>query len=102
MAPMALLLVLFAAQGDTASFTLRDFRFASGETLPQVRIHYRTLGHPRRDAAGVVPGMAERAVVDRSEEHTSELQSRPHLVCRRLLEINNTNVTDPDEHDSAC
>src|SRR5690554_6993876 len=25
-------------------------------------------------------------VVDRSEEHTSELQSRPHLVCRLLLE----------------
>jgi len=42
------------AQGDTASFTLRDFRFASGETLPQLRLHYRTLGHPRRDAAGVV------------------------------------------------
>src|SRR3989442_8573353 len=28
-------------------------------------------------------GAAER---DRSEEHTSELQSRPHLVCRLLLE----------------
>src|SRR5215813_5002507 len=26
------------------------------------------------------------AVVGRSEEHTSELQSRPHLVCRLLLE----------------
>src|SRR3989442_9564213 len=26
------------------------------------------------------------ARVDRSEEHTSELQSRPHLVCRLLLE----------------
>src|SRR5690554_7345464 len=25
-------------------------------------------------------------VVTRSEEHTSELQSRPHLVCRLLLE----------------
>src|SRR3989442_11810324 len=25
-------------------------------------------------------------VADRSEEHTSELQSRPHLVCRLLLE----------------
>src|SRR5690554_7282127 len=25
-------------------------------------------------------------VVERSEEHTSELQSRPHLVCRLLLE----------------
>src|SRR5437660_9699941 len=27
-----------------------------------------------------------QAVVDRSEEHTSELQSRGHLVCRLLLE----------------
>src|SRR5436305_2932873 len=27
--------------------------------------------------------------VDRSEEHTSELQSRPHLVCRLLLEKKN-------------
>src|SRR5690625_6868457 len=27
----------------------------------------------------------------RSEEHTSELQSRGHLVCRLLLENNNTN-----------
>src|SRR3989442_4692749 len=26
------------------------------------------------------------AIGDRSEEHTSELQSRPHLVCRLLLE----------------
>src|SRR5690554_7482918 len=24
-------------------------------------------------------------ITDRSEEHTSELQSRPHLVCRLLL-----------------
>src|SRR3989442_12549939 len=29
-------------------------------------------------------------VFDRSEEHTSELQSRPHLVCRLLLEKKNT------------
>src|SRR3989442_7051832 len=28
----------------------------------------------------------------RSEEHTSELQSRPHLVCRLLLEKKNHNV----------
>src|SRR3989442_9729831 len=27
-----------------------------------------------------------RVHVQRSEEHTSELQSRPHLVCRLLLE----------------
>src|SRR5690554_6968818 len=29
---------------------------------------------------------AVRAISTRSEEHTSELQSRPHLVCRLLLE----------------
>ncbi len=33
---------------------LRDFRFASGETLPGPRIHYRTLGTPRRGEDGVV------------------------------------------------
>src|SRR5690554_6979319 len=29
----------------------------------------------------------------RSEEHTSELQSRPHLVCRLLLEKKKNTVT---------
>src|SRR5881296_3864016 len=48
------LLLIAALQGDTASFVARDFRFASGETLPAVRLHYRTLGRPRRDAKGVV------------------------------------------------
>src|SRR3712207_7251501 len=32
---------------------------------------------------------------DRSEEHTSELQSRHYLVCRLLLEKNNTLALDP-------
>src|SRR5258705_2427046 len=34
-------------EGD---FTIRDFKFASGETLPELRIHYRTLGKPEKDA----------------------------------------------------
>src|SRR5690625_6527887 len=33
----------------------------------------------------------------RSEEHTSELQSRGHLVCRLLLEKNNQHTT-PGNH----
>jgi homoserine O-acetyltransferase len=49
-----LLLLAAAAQGDTGSFVLRNFRFASGEVLPELRIHYRTLGQPRRDATHVV------------------------------------------------
>src|SRR5947199_4772980 len=33
-------------------FVIRDFKFASGETLPELRIHYRTLGAPQKDAGG--------------------------------------------------
>src|SRR3989442_10766433 len=46
----------------------------------------------RRSRSGVVriarPGRKPRLSARRlrSEEHTSELQSRPHLVCRLLLE----------------
>src|SRR3712207_7275938 len=38
---------------------------------------------PTMDLAGFVSHLAARA---RSEEHTSELQSRQYLVCRLLLE----------------
>ncbi len=37
------------AEGD---YTVRDFKFASGETLPELRLHYRTLGKPQKDAQG--------------------------------------------------
>src|SRR3989442_4713287 len=33
-----------------------------------------------------LPGSSKLTKARRSEEHTSELQSRPHLVCRLLLE----------------
>lgn len=36
-------------EGD---FTIRDFHFHSGETLPELKLHYRTIGKPRRDASG--------------------------------------------------
>ena len=39
------------AEGD---FVIRDFHFASGESLPQLRIHYRTIGERRTDAHGAV------------------------------------------------
>jgi homoserine O-acetyltransferase len=37
------------AEGD---FVLKDFKFHSGESLPELRLHYRTLGTPRRDKSG--------------------------------------------------
>jgi len=35
-------------------FDIAGFRFASGETLPKLRLHYTTLGTPHRDAQGRV------------------------------------------------
>jgi len=37
-----------------ADFVARNFRFASGETLADVKLHYRTIGTPRKGADGVV------------------------------------------------
>src|SRR5690606_40206710 len=39
-----------------------------------------------RDGSPPPPAALCRALADRSEEHTSELQSRENLVCRLLLE----------------
>ena len=38
-------------EGD---FQIRDFRFDSGETLPALNLHYRTLGRPVRNSRGQV------------------------------------------------
>src|SRR5437879_9301839 len=35
-----------------ADFVTRMFRFGSGEVLPQMTLHYATLGAPKRDATG--------------------------------------------------
>jgi homoserine O-acetyltransferase/O-succinyltransferase len=40
--------------GRSGDHVIRDFRFASGEVLPELRIHYTTLGRPLRDASGTV------------------------------------------------
>ena len=42
---------LVPQEGD---YVVHDFHFQSGETLPEVRLHYRTLGKPARDASGKV------------------------------------------------
>lgn len=34
------------------TYTIPNFRFGTGETLPALRLHYLTLGAPHRDAAG--------------------------------------------------
>src|SRR2546429_2880976 len=62
----------------------RPYRHPARE--PEARHHCADIGHRVDDAVAVV---VER---DRSEEHTSELQSRLHLVCRLLLEKKKKNT----------
>ena len=38
-------------EGD---YLARDFKFASGEMMPELRLHYRTLGKAEKDAKGIV------------------------------------------------
>ena len=43
-----------APQPDAHDYVIKDFHFRSGETLPELKLHYYTLGQPRRDAAGQI------------------------------------------------
>jgi homoserine O-acetyltransferase len=51
-----LALVLAALAVNEGDAVIRDFRFASGEQLPELRIHYRTLGTPGAPAVLVLHG----------------------------------------------
>src|SRR5438477_6747578 len=56
---------------------------SAGGLGSQLRAHRRGAVVHGQDRADVRPGDAR---LDRSEEHTSELQSHVNLVCRLLLE----------------
>jgi homoserine O-acetyltransferase len=38
-------------EGD---YVIRDFKFASGETLPELKVHYRTIGKPAKDEKDII------------------------------------------------
>lgn len=60
---LSAILLIWALQSGPAApvpqpteheFVIKNFHFNSGETLPELRIHYRTYGTPVKDARGVV------------------------------------------------
>jgi homoserine O-acetyltransferase/O-succinyltransferase len=63
----ALAAVLLVAAAHAADFppaqeaevTLRDFRFHTGETLPELRMHYRTMGSPSGEPVLILHGTAQ-------------------------------------------
>src|SRR3712207_8119107 len=84
---------LFRSRGQQApaEVALRHAQGQAGAVPPeparQARGLLGPLGH--RDGPGA-QAAAVRAAQERSEEHTSELQSRQYLVCRLLLETKKT------------
>src|SRR3989449_57685 len=68
---------------DGNPHSLRPFAFSSGIELKR---DMGALGKSQRDVLPPEP---------RSEEHTSELQSRLHLVCRLLLEKKKPRIKSP-------
>src|SRR5438445_1159490 len=70
---------------------------------------FRSGGRARAGRAGVAAGRAARSrghpphgarLATRSEEHTSELQSRQYLVCRLLLEKKKKNKETQKRNDT--
>src|SRR5687768_17707785 len=100
-------LILFVALGVVAVIYLVVWRRAlmagraqgNGAEMPgpsEVAIGFGTNFFDTLGIGSYAPSTALfrffRLVPDRSEEHTSELQSRLHLVCRLLLEKKNNNI----------
>src|SRR3989442_15811221 len=89
-------LFFFFFFNDTA--TTEIYTLSLHDALPICHEIDRHGGAPQRGRHDILQRRVYRAVIrvqqsvrgahqdNRSEEHTSELQSRPHLVCRLLLE----------------
>src|SRR5690554_7168171 len=74
-----------AGDGETAGAQVGQslFRYAPGFVAKKIAVVAQEAWAGDWLSANVQAGNA--GITARSEEHTSELQSRPHLVCRLLL-----------------
>src|SRR5204862_7911581 len=88
-----LFLVHEMAPTEISTLSLHDAlpisRSASRQTMRHPRAHRRRPGPPPRSVRRAGPSSI------RSEEHTSELQSRRELVCRLLLEKKKPEIEMP-------
>src|SRR3989442_3379212 len=73
------------------SFDLRTrLSFTQGQLADQIGVHWHSVQKWETGESYPKAETLQRLIAVRSEEHTSELQSRPHLVCRLLLEKKKT------------
>ncbi len=76
------------AEGD---FVMRDFHFQSGQSLPELRMHYTTIGTPGSDAVLLLHGTGGSGVQFQSKQFADEL-FRPG----QLLDANTHYIVMPD------
>src|SRR5205823_7818885 len=103
--PVPLLLRFSVTHRDLHSFpTRRSSDLAPGLCGAGKReLAHRGVGAQlAADSARISGDDVEHAFRDRSEEHTSELQSLAYLVCRLLLEKKNTTSARPTRTTSAA
>jgi homoserine O-acetyltransferase len=80
-------------------YIARDFHFKSGESLPELRLHYRTLGRPVRDSRGRV---ANGVVLLHATGFSGSQFLQPEFADvlfgpRQLLDTNRYFVVLPDD-----
>src|SRR5690554_7370559 len=78
-----------AASGTTTTQGGGDDTTTTTEGSGDIQYDVGVTPAPCDDAVNDGNGCIYLGIISRSEEHTSELQSRPHLVCRLLLEKKN-------------
>src|SRR2546430_9144912 len=81
----------------------RSVRLSSsaGPTVYRPTYVEQTVGDSQDALAQIAGERSDASKADRSEEHTSELQSQSNLVCRLLLEKKNTHqITHPNTYSS--
>src|SRR2546429_8199472 len=95
-----ILYTIFFFFNDTA--TTEIYTLSLHDALPISPVAYDTIAdigliarNTRGKENGLRPNYENLREQERSEEHTSELQSRLHLVCRLLLEKKKNNKKGP-------
>ena len=95
------------------NFTVKNFKFQSGETLPELKLHYTTVGMPHKNAQGLCsfaalvrerlahdPVLLEMARIVQAADIKGELEDHPAAHGLQLISRGFPLVTK-DDHETA-